>query len=85
MPQLHNPLCDKTCQDFADHAYHRCCRVCRGVQPWPTPAEGDTPAAGMSTVDVRAIVEVVLIVLEKLELIDPVDSPEDEECLEKPS
>ena len=84
MSQPHNPRCDKTCQDFADHAYHRCCTICtRGVQPWlHTPAERDTPAAGMSIVDVRAVVEVVLIVLEKLELIDPV---EDEECLEEPS
>lgn len=81
MSQPHNPRCDKTCQDFADHAYHRCCLICK-VQPWPTSAEGDTPAAGTSTVDVRVIVEVVLIVLEKLELIDTVESPEDEKCLD---
>lgn len=84
MTQPHNPRCDKTCQDFADHANHRCCLICK-LQPCPTPAEGDTPAAGMSTADVKAVVEVVLIVLEKLALIDPVEWPDDEECLEEPS
>lgn len=64
----HGPLCDKTCEDFADHANHRCCKLCKGDTPWPTQEEPAT--AGTRPVDVATLADLVLIALEKLDLIE---------------
>lgn len=80
----HPAACNRTCQDYINHARHECCLVCH-PPPSPAPTVSHCPEC-RSPVDLpeelaklsAVVVELRDLVLDALGLSDDVDSVEEE-------